>query len=603
LIPGILAREQGSFMESNPGFYEKRIFDGCFYTQLPVYPDGQTPTNPTPNCTTLPVINSITGISQTGITFNYGGQGISDVKWRVKRTSDNAEVASGTSNATTATISYAPQQYGNYRLEVEGNNCISATVTRDFSIEQPVVVTPNCNTLPVINSIVSVSQTGLTFNYSGQGITAVKWRVKRASNNTEVASGTANATTSTISYAPQQYGDYRLELEGNNCISATVIRDFRIEQPPVIGTPDCVGGPALTDIINISTTGAQVNFAGSNLSQFSWRILNLSNQVFESGKTEKLSSKSANIPFTLSSGLYTFELTAEDCKAPAAVTRTFVVNGTDNRESCDRGPNLETIVNPGKNQLDFRFDGNGVYAIDWKLKSSNGQVMAESRVRPQSNTPSIQFGTLADGTYTLEISGGTCKSAVTSSTFQVGTALPIYTANFKGKAVEQGVELSWDVVSEKNGEGFEILRLDNKAQSSQVIGKVALTDSKIGSYSFVDKAPALGTNYYQLKQIDLDGTFTRSNIIAVTPASITGTVVAPNPARDYVDVQFSSRTSGNADLEIYNISGMKLQSSKIQIVEGKNIHRVGVSKLYEGNYFIKVSHNGETSKLRFVKVN
>ncbi|REA55968.1 T9SS C-terminal target domain-containing protein [Dyadobacter luteus] len=500
LMGDIIKGDNGSYVYDNPGFRDMKYIKGCFYGDLPKYPDA----DPTPACSTTPTINDIQSVSQTGLTFTFGGNGVSSVKWRLKRASDDAELASGVANSTTSSISFNTQPYGNYRLEIEGNNCTSNRVTRDFSIQQPQM------------------------------------------------------------------------------------------QP-------CAAGTRIASITNVTSTNAIINFEGSNLNQFSWRVLNATNQEFEKGETGQLSSKSTNVAFALPSGNYKFELTAKSCVASSPVTANFTVNGTDNRETCDRGPVLETIVNYDRTNLAFRFDGNNVYAIDWKLKHG-AETLAESRVRPASNTPTVNYSTLPDGQYTLEISGGSCKSTVTRSNFTLG-ALPIYTANFKGKAVEQGVELSWEVVSEKNGEGFEVLRFDNKAQMSQVIGKVALTDKKIGVYTFVDKTPSLGTNYYQLKQIDLDGTFTRSNIIAVTPSAITGTVVAPNPAKDYVDVQFSSRTSGNADLEIYNISGVKLQASKIQITEGKNTHRIGVSRLHEGNYFIKVSHNGETSRLRFVKVN
>ena len=276
----------------------------------------------------------------------------------------------------------------------------------------------------------------------------------------------------------------------------------------------------------------------------------------------------------------------------------------DSRANCDRGPSLTNINSSSSTELNLQFDGNGVFAIDWKILQGN-TVVRQNRVRPGNSSPSISYPTLNNGTYTLQIQGGTCKSTTPSATrtFQVNGSLPIYIANFKGNVVEKGVELSWEVVSEKNGEGFEVLRLDGQTKSTEVIGKVSLTDKRTGVYKFTDEAPLLGTNYYQLKQIDLDGTFTNSNIISVTPGIITGTVVAPNPAKEFVNIQFSSRAAGVAELEIYNVSGIKVSASKLTVKEGKNNHRVGVSKLAEGNYFMKVSHAGESSKLRFVKAN
>ena len=254
----------------------------------------------------------------------------------------------------------------------------------------------------------------------------------------------------------------------------------------------------------------------------------------------------------------------------------------------------------GETSLSFLFDGDNVFAIDWKIKQG-GTVIRQNRVAPQSNTPAINYNTLPTGAYTLEIQGGNCKSATTATAFGVNVPLPIYISNFEGKAVEKGVELTWNVVAEQDGKEFEVLRFDDRMQDETVLGKVSLTDQRIGKYSFVDENPMLGTNYYQLKQIDIDGTYTKSKIVAVNPDVLIGTVIAPNPAQDFVNVQFSSRTSGTSDVTIYNLAGQPVGSSSIRISEGKNNHRINVKKLGGGHYFMKINHGGEATKLRFIK--
>lgn len=192
-------------------------------------------------------------------------------------------------------------------------------------------------------------------------------------------------------------------------------------------------------------------------------------------------------------------------------------------------------------------------------------------------------------------------SSTTTSPFGVNVALPIYISNFEGKVVEKGVELTWNVVDEKDGKEFEVLRYDGRMQNEEVLGTVALTDQRIGKYSFLDKNPLLGTNYYQLKQIDIDGTYTKSKIVAVKPELISATVIAPNPAQDYVNVRFSSRTAGTSEVTIYNIAGQPVGASTIRISEGQNNHRINVKKLGGGHYFMRINHGGEATKLRFIK--
>jgi hypothetical protein len=549
-----------------------------------------------PNCSTAPTIGTITNTTQTGLQFTYSGNGVSSVKWSIKPRANNNVLASGTSNTATSNITFGSLAYGDYKLEIEGNNCASVTNSRDFSI-----TLPNCSTAPTIGTITNSTQTGLQFTYSGNGVSSVKWRIKPRTTSNVLASGTSNTTTSNITFGSLAYGDYKLEIEGNNCTSAINSKDFSISQPVV---PNCQGGPAINSITSVTPSTATINFGGTNLNNFSWRILS-GNKVLGYGKTGQLSTKSANIEYNyLATGSYTFELTAEDCKTSTKPTSTLAVPaGADTRTNCDRGPSLESIESFDKDRLTFRFDGNNVYGIDWKIMQG-ANVVRQNRVKPQSNTPSFDYPTLPDGNYSLQIQGGTCKSAnSTARTFSINNSLPIYISNFKGNVVENGVELSWNVVSEKDGAGFEILRLDDQTKIAEVIGKVSLTDQRTGMYKFIDEAPLLGINYYQLKQIDQDGSFTKSNIISVTPGIITGTVVAPNPAKDYVNIQFTSRTAGTADLEIFNISGIRVSDSQLSIKEGKNNHRVNVGELTEGNYFIKVSHAGESSKLRFIKAN
>lgn len=483
----------------------------------------------------------------------------------------------------------------------------TAMVTGCFWPNAPKTATPlpdnNCASGPAISNISNISQTALTVSFTGSGVSSLKWRIK--SGSTQVRSGTTNdfggANSTGISYSSLTPGNYTLEIEGNNCSSAVSSRAFTINEP-VVTTPDCQNGPSVTTISSVTPSSATINYGGTNLHVFSWRILNGSNFAVASGKTGTLSSNTTNLTFNyLQNGTYTFELKAEDCKAPAVATKTFSVSATDTRTACTRGPSLQSIVTSAETNLKFLFDGENIFAIDWKIKK-DGAVIRQNRVSPTSNTPTIDYSTLANGAYVLEIQGGNCKSTPTIEAFGVNVALPIYISNFEGKSVKEGVELTWNVVSEQDGKEFEVLRFDDRMQNEEVLGKVALTDQRIGKYSFLDKNPMLGTNYYQLKQIDIDGTYTKSKIVAVKPELLSATVIAPNPAQDFVNVQFSSRTAGTSEVTIYNLAGQPVSASTIRISEGENNHRINVKKLGGGHYFMKINHGGEATKLRFIKV-
>ncbi|CAG5071434.1 hypothetical protein DYBT9623_03464 [Dyadobacter sp. CECT 9623] len=595
-----------NFNSLNPGNYSLEIEgNSCkssisrrdFRINEPVVTD--------PNCDSGPALSGITNITQTALRFAFTGNGISTVKWRIE--TGDTELRSGTTGdlggSKAATINFNSLSPGNYSLEVEGNNCKSSISRRDFTIQEPVVTDPNCDSGPALSGITNITQTALRFAFTGNGISTVKWRIE--TGDTELRSGTTGdlngAKAANITFNSLNPGNYSLEIEGNSCKSSISRRDFTIAEP-VVTIPDCQNGPSVSSLSSITPQSLTVNFGGDNLRTFSWRILQGSYAV-ASGETGKLGGNSAPVTFNyLKNGTYTFEMKALDCKAPAVATRSFSVSATDTRTACKKGPTIQSLISTSDSKVEFLFDGEDVFAIDWKIMNDQNRAVRQNRLAPQNNHPVVEYSKLPNGVYTMQIEGGLCKSTATAERFSIGVPLPIYVSNFKGDVVEKGVELSWEVVAEQDGKEFEVLRYDDKLKNEEVLGTVSLTDQRTGWYKFVDESPLLGINYYQLKQIDADGTFTKSKIISVNPGIILGTVVAPNPAQDYVDIQFSSRSAGNTEVLIYNAAGVAVGSSPIKISEGKNVHRVNVKRLVNGSYFMKIQHAGELSSLRFTKM-
>lgn len=453
---------------------------------------------------------------------------------------------------------------------------------------------PACAGGPTLSGISNTTKTALQFTFTGTNIPNVKWKIKL--NNNQVRSGTTaqlnNAKTVNLTYESLAAGTYVLEIEGGDCTSSVSSQSFTVTDV----VPACVGGPTVTSITNITSTALNVNFAGTNIPNLTWKIKSGATQL-AGGTTGTLTANNARLTFNnIVNGNYTLEIQGSSCTSGVS-SRSFTIAA-----NCDRGPNLQEISSITEESLNFLFDGNGVYGINWKILQGSS-VMRQNSVAPQSNRLSITYSTLPKGDYTLQIEGGTCISTVSAMNFAVGGALPIYIASFEAVPVAKGIALSWNVVSEKDGEGFEILRMGNDLKNAEVIGKMALTEQRTGNYLFLDQNPLSGINYYQLKQIDIDGTFTKSKIVTARFDQILQAIAAPNPADDYVNVQFTSRTPGTTKILVYNMAGIELSQTQININEGINSHRINVGKLSAGHYFVKVSNEEGDTNLRFVKVN
>ena len=94
----------------------------------------------------------------------------------------------------------------------------------------------------------------------------------------------------------------------------------------------------------------------------------------------------------------------------------------------------------------------------------------------------------------------------------VAAPLPVTLLKFAGNVLKNSVELNWKTSQEKDFSHFEV----QKSSNSIEFGAVAqITGNNVSNYNYLDTAPELGTNYYRLKMVDIDGSSSFSNIISV----------------------------------------------------------------------------------------
>ncbi|MCF2490842.1 T9SS type A sorting domain-containing protein [Dyadobacter sp. CY347] len=546
-----------------------------------------------PNCANGPTISALRNVSATGLTVDFNGVGVPNITWRIKQSGNTIRNGkTGNLSSNSAALSFASLGAGTYSLEIQGGDCVSTVSTSNFTINPG-----TCPGGPTLGAISNISTTALRFQFDGNGVPSITWRIK--SGSTVVRNGKTPGLTSSlvdISFTALSGGSYTLEIEGGDCVSSVSSKSFTV----TVTRPNCNGGPTISTITNISASGATVNFNGTNIPNLTWR-LKKSGNVVANGKTQNLTSNSAAISFaTQAAGSYTLEIEGGDC-ASTVSTKTFTITAVDNRLPCEYGPILKSVYNQTDTDLVFNFHGNNVSSIDWKIMQGS-TMMRSARVNLTSDRPKISYAKLERGSYTLQIEGGSCKSTVQTMAFRIDDVLPIYIARFEAAPAEEGVELSWNVTEEQNGKGFEVIRYDNQIKVPNVIGELPLSDKRVGEYKFIDKSPLYGNNYYQLKMVDIDGKFLSSRIVTVRYEAITGAFIAPNPVRDLVNVEFISKSAGKGRVETYNMSGIKLNSAEQDVVEGKNTLPLNVTGLNEGHYFLKVYYGDQEMNLRFFKV-
>lgn len=166
------------------------------------------------------------------------------------------------------------------------------------------------------------------------------------------------------------------------------------------------------------------------------------------------------------------------------------------------------------------------------------------------------------------------------------TALPIELLDIQlTNNLDGTVDLHWSTASEINNEWFEIQRSrdgQNWIELTTMLG--AGNSVQVLRYTFTDENPLPGISYYRLKQIDYDGQFTFSPVIANKSAQREQVVVYPNPTRDLLYVK-----NVQSNLQSAQLIGPSGQATTVPVVQsGPQRWQMNLTSLPSGIYFLNI---------------
>ena len=177
--------------------------------------------------------------------------------------------------------------------------------------------------------------------------------------------------------------------------------------------------------------------------------------------------------------------------------------------------------------------------------------------------------------------------------------LPLTLIDFNAKAQEGSINVLWQTANEINFSRFELQR-STDAQNFNTIAEIKGKGK--GNYAYIDAdvEPVL-IYYYRLKLVDLDGSFTYSNIKSASISGKSTAHIFPNPTTGILNLNINSGTSININYEVINISGQVVLYKNARLVEGKNTIEINTSDFPAGVYSVKVNSGTELPTMRFVK--
>lgn len=179
--------------------------------------------------------------------------------------------------------------------------------------------------------------------------------------------------------------------------------------------------------------------------------------------------------------------------------------------------------------------------------------------------------------------------------FEQLRALPVTLLSLKAIKNNGAVTVDWTTAGEVNINRFEIERSTDGSQFTK-IGEVKTTGlaGTTNAYTFLDRQPLAGYNYYKLKMIDEDGSFKFSQVVRVIfDERQKFATVYPNPVKgNSTSVSIPGLLAGNYNIQLTNIAGQIIQSLKVNHVGGLFNKIISTSGLPAGKYQLQIIGNG-----------
>lgn len=236
-----------------------------------------------------------------------------------------------------------------------------------------------------------------------------------------------------------------------------------------------------------------------------------------------------------------------------------------------------TVASPGNYVIVLDFSELLITEVDW----------ATTKVLKRSNSGS-NWTDITANVASYKTDGLVGKLVITGlnsfSEFAIGSTeitLPVSWVDFTATDKGSSVQLDWRTGNEVNSKDFVVQHSTNNLQWIDIgtVAAAGISNTSRG-YQFIHQSPAAGTNYYRIKQRDIDDNYNYSNVKLVQRSvQAERLLILGNPV---VNGMLELSASENMDISLRTMEGRLLFNKRI--TKGKN--SIDVHHLTPGTYLI-----------------
>lgn len=343
----------------------------------------------------------------------------------------------------------------------------------------------------------------------------------------------------------------------------------------------CIDGNQVVRGTNNGYTQTDPNYPGNSVGSCSWNGANNNSAWFEF-------TASATSAYLTVSGMMNSSGSGSSDMQPIVISRS----GSDCSSGSYSVPNGGCPDNESINNSSY-------------LSSNGGGIGTSGNVYFNGITANAEFnlsGLTIGNIYYLYIDGNGGASSNFYVEIENGAAacsvLPVTLLYFSGEKENNNNKLLWSTATEINNDYFElersydalnfekIVKIDGAGNSSNILNYNQF------DFNFDRTKPV---SYYRLKQVDFDGQFSYSNIVALENYTKFGDIlIYPNPANNFLNL-----TNSNNELtvfQIYSVEGKLI--SKGDFISSDQID---LKPFSSGAYIIKLISENTVYQQKFIK--
>ena len=202
--------------------------------------------------------------------------------------------------------------------------------------------------------------------------------------------------------------------------------------------------------------------------------------------------------------------------------------------------------------------------------------------------------------YTFTVGAATLGGAAMTSANCFDITLPLKLSSFGARVNNCVVNLNWVSESETDFKNYQI-ESSTDGVSFKAIATISPLQNNTGStqkYSYQDKAAQQGKTYYRLKMIDIDGSFSYSNIIPlILDCNLGSVIVYPNPVHDVLNINVTNSNDNSTNANLYDLDGRLVLAKKL--ISGTNL--IDMKRFPGGLYLLELNNNGVKQHFKIIK--